>query len=354
MLVLQYNVLMLGYGNDEFEEFERISVDAFCGATSTFSFNADFNHDHGYLIALQVKADIQSNCYVSIYNGVNKQDTVSLLLRCEIDINQDSMLNAEPQNNAILLKNERVNTALEYAEKKLICAVADVELLIIVDWKNIQTLKDPQLNNIKTCLQLLPGFNVDQFPFILCNGGESINLINVRDNQIQTLIKSGCETQHHAFFFLPEKFGFGLHFCTKASTSQETVRYNWCSMSCKQDLLERLMIHGCLPVVELDQHYQLIDRVIMQGQQITMLKRTVEQTNNLYQSTLEEHKKWIVDQNDTMQIMEKTVNAQMMINAELQQKVQKLQKQLDEKNSEGAQKDKQSDDNAEENKDNEN
>ena len=152
MLVLQYNIIMLGYGTDEFEEFEKISIDSFCNATSAFSFNADFKHDHGYLIALEVKSDIPSDCYVSVYNGVNKPDTISLLLRCEIDIEKDSMIDADPRKNAILLKNERVNSVLEYAEKKLICAVADIELLIIDDWKNIQTLKDPQINNFKSCL----------------------------------------------------------------------------------------------------------------------------------------------------------------------------------------------------------
>ena len=134
MLVLQYNIIMFGYGSDEFEEFEKINIDAFCNAISAFSFSADFKHDHGYLIALQVQADIKPNCYVSVYNGVNKQDTISLLLRVEIDINKDSMIDADPKNNAILLKNEKVNSVLEYAEKKLICAVADVELLIIEDW----------------------------------------------------------------------------------------------------------------------------------------------------------------------------------------------------------------------------
>ena len=94
------------------------------------------------------------------------------------------MLDADPANNSILLKNERVNTVLEFAEKKMIVAVDKVELLIISDWKNIQVIKDPFPDNRKTCLQLFPGFNTDQFPFIISNGDSAVNLINIKDNQI--------------------------------------------------------------------------------------------------------------------------------------------------------------------------
>ena len=67
----------------------------------------------------------------------------TLLLRCTIDINQESMLDADPTNNAILLKNEKVNAALEFAPLKIIVAVDKVDLLVISEWKNIQVIKDP-------------------------------------------------------------------------------------------------------------------------------------------------------------------------------------------------------------------
>ena len=52
MLVLQYKILLLGYGSDEFEEFEKIGVDAFAGASRVLSFSPDFTNEHGYLIGL--------------------------------------------------------------------------------------------------------------------------------------------------------------------------------------------------------------------------------------------------------------------------------------------------------------
>ena len=62
------------------------------------------------------------------------------------------MLDANPSSNAILLKNEKVITALEFAPKKIIVAVSKVDLLIITDWKNIQVIKDPFPENVKTWL----------------------------------------------------------------------------------------------------------------------------------------------------------------------------------------------------------
>ena len=70
MLVLQYKILLLGYGSDEFEEFEKIDVDAFSGATHILSLSPDFLNEHGYLIGLQVNQD-SPETYVSKYNGSN-------------------------------------------------------------------------------------------------------------------------------------------------------------------------------------------------------------------------------------------------------------------------------------------
>ena len=71
MLVLQYKILLLGYGSDEFEEFEKIGVDAFAGATHILSLSPDFSNERGYLIGLQVDQD-SPETYVSKYNGSNE------------------------------------------------------------------------------------------------------------------------------------------------------------------------------------------------------------------------------------------------------------------------------------------
>ena len=64
-----------------------------------------------------------------------------------------------------------------------------------------------------------------------------------------------------------------------------------------------------------------------------MLKKTIEQTNAVHSATIQEHKEWIEEQSETMQIMENTVNTQMKINTELNLKIQELQKALDQKNA---------------------
>ena len=71
MMIFQYKILLLGYGNEEFEDFESISVDAFGGATQITSFNSDFSNKHGYLISLLVNETFPSNQYVSMYKGSN-------------------------------------------------------------------------------------------------------------------------------------------------------------------------------------------------------------------------------------------------------------------------------------------
>ena len=71
MLVLQYKMLLLGYGSDEFEEFEKIGVDAFSSATHILSLSPDFSNEQGYLIGLQVDQD-SPETYVSKYNGSNE------------------------------------------------------------------------------------------------------------------------------------------------------------------------------------------------------------------------------------------------------------------------------------------
>ena len=216
----------------------------------------------------------------------------------------------------------------------MICTVDGADLLLIHDWQVSRVLKDPQISNYKTWIETLPGFDSNVFPFLVCNGKGSINLINIRDNQMQTFIQSPCEVERQAFFFLPDQFGFSMHFCTKETTEHSKDIHHWHSMSCKQDFLERLMVHGCLPVVSLDSHYQMIDRVVMQSRQITMLKSTVEQTNHVYKKTLEEHEEWMTDQSQAMELMKKTVSAQMSINAELNLKIVELEKALEQANSE--------------------
>ena len=69
MLVLQFNILMLGYGDEEYEEFERIGVTTFPASVSIESFHADFNNEHGYLVALEVDHKIEEDIFVSMYEG---------------------------------------------------------------------------------------------------------------------------------------------------------------------------------------------------------------------------------------------------------------------------------------------
>ena len=67
---------------------------------------------------------------------------------------------------------------------QLLVHVAPVDLLVIRDWQAVKriTCYSP-MNKDKYCLEPLPGFDIEEFPFIVSSGRESISLINVKEGE---------------------------------------------------------------------------------------------------------------------------------------------------------------------------
>ena len=67
----------------------------------------------------------------------------------------------------------------------------------------------------------VPEFDEVKFPFIICNGWEEFNIINVKEFHMQPLIKASVKTglSQGAAFFLKEDYGFSMHFTTQRVTS---------------------------------------------------------------------------------------------------------------------------------------
>ena len=93
----------------------------------------------------------------------------------------------------MIIKNEKVDTVLEYATDKMLIAVYPTDLLIAHDWKLIRVLLKIQPGNFnKHYIVPLPDFDEQTYPFIVCSGRENFNLINVKEFRMQKLIKAPC------------------------------------------------------------------------------------------------------------------------------------------------------------------
>ena len=107
----------------------------------------------------------------------------------------------------------------------MIVSLAETDILIVNDWVPIKVIREKFFDNInKFYFTLLPDFNAQSFPFIICSGFKHISLINVRSMQIQAFIDVSCNTSYgqQAFFFKHEKYGYTLHFSSK---KREGLKY---------------------------------------------------------------------------------------------------------------------------------
>ena len=119
------------------------------------------------------------------------------------------------QKNSILILNENVASLIEYGSNKMLVHVSTRDFLIIHNWQVITKIKEYNDGNTnKYWIREIPGFNENDFPFIICNGWETFNLINVRDFHMEPLIKASVKNGVHqeAAFFLQEDYGFSMHF----------------------------------------------------------------------------------------------------------------------------------------------
>ena len=61
--------------------------------------------------------------------------------------------------------------------------------MIIQNWEAVRIIPGNSFGNIdKYWFEPLPGFDYDDFPFIVCSGSESLNLLNVKEGHHLPLI----------------------------------------------------------------------------------------------------------------------------------------------------------------------
>ena len=87
------------------------------------------------------------------------------------------------------MKHQDVLSILEYVPNKLLVHVEPKDFLLIEDWCVVGMIEDSDRGNIeKNFLSLIYGFDLQTFPFVICSGLETWNLINIKEKTIQILI----------------------------------------------------------------------------------------------------------------------------------------------------------------------
>ena len=72
----------------------------------------------------------------------------------------------------------------------MIVHVSSRDLMILHDWQVVSKIIDPVYSNtLKYWIKPLPGFDEQSFPFLICSGWMTFNIINIRDYIMEPLIK---------------------------------------------------------------------------------------------------------------------------------------------------------------------
>lgn len=158
-------------------------------------FISDITPNHNsYIMACEASPDALK--YKSVYNGGNSIENTTFVARCNMN-SDDLTIDLGSNECAMLLKKELVNGMLEFAPNKLVMFINPTDLLIANNWQVVNIIKDPRAGNcMKQWLQPLPGFDSEQFPFIVTSGKQSYNLVNLKTYNMQVLIDTPALFHH--------------------------------------------------------------------------------------------------------------------------------------------------------------
>ena len=91
----------------------------------------------------------------------------------------------------MLMWYENVEAILEYSPEKMIMTLRPSIFLFVDEWVAIKHLKQEERNFDQWSLKKLPGFNEDDFPYVVSSGKNYFSLINVKENLVTKFIESG-------------------------------------------------------------------------------------------------------------------------------------------------------------------
>ena len=138
---------------------------------------------------------------------------------------------------------------LEFAPNRLALTLVPTDILIVENWSQSRLIQDPDTHNqLKRWISPLPGFDVETFPFLVCAGLASFNLINIQEGLTEVLIAAdGDSGSREAFFMLEKGNTFSMHFATSQSAAGQRTE-NWHCMRFREDFTETLRSFGRLPI----------------------------------------------------------------------------------------------------------
>ena len=151
------------------------------------------------------------------------------------------------------------------------------DLLIIQDWKVISQIIDPEYSNTqKYWIEALPGFDENEFPFVVCSGWLTFNIINVRDMVMEPLIdpfgKNKKAMSQEGAFFIEQDFGFNMYFDTSTITDDGNKTKSLYRMSFKEDFISTLKTLGRLPSTS---NTAKLDRINELENEVSKLKKAL-------------------------------------------------------------------------------
>ena len=97
----------------------------------------------GYLISFQVdEALIDESEFSNVEARINRnqQGFWSLIYRCKYEEEQHQFVNEYKRENSLLIKDEKVESILEYANDKLIISLYPTDLLFTHNWKRVKVV----------------------------------------------------------------------------------------------------------------------------------------------------------------------------------------------------------------------
>ena len=106
------------------------------------------------------KFNLNANGYEGSHPGNN-----TLVARFSFDKEKKQVKRSSTPNDAVLLRSELANSALEFTPKKILIATHSSKLLLFEDWNCVRVLSDPnpanftRINSAISTLRMLPGFH---------------------------------------------------------------------------------------------------------------------------------------------------------------------------------------------------
>ena len=119
----------------------------------------------------------------------NNRDVYSTwIFNCNINTKSNKIEKFKNNTEELLIKGPNIASIVEYEEESMIISIEPANLLLIKEWKKVRVVEDTNQGNTgKHWINPIPGF-CKNFPFLVCSGSQTFNLINVDTGKMEPLI----------------------------------------------------------------------------------------------------------------------------------------------------------------------